>query len=267
MEVREISKNEWSVKVTDEDKKKIACIVQKLKSVTDYPPYGKWKNMSSEEIWEEILIQFCVMAGAQPIERLMANEEKYNEFLTKLSIDNLLKLTTDRAKYISNKLKEFKATRFYNKRAKKIKNCLENEEIVRDGKVTLLEDLRHSGTLNEDQIRDVLLKKMPFFKVKSISDFMITIGATKGFIAFDTRIIGLLNKYFGLNIWTLKSGKLESDRIADKIQSNGTLYKKIEQKLRDVCRELGIELSLLDRVLFQCARKSAIEYILETECG
>ena len=134
MKVKEVSKNKWSVKVTDEDKRKIACIVQKLKSVTDYPPYGKWKNMSSEEFWEEILIQFCVMAGAQPIERLMSNEDKYNEFLTKLSIDNLLKLTTDREKYISNKLKEFKATRFYNKNAQRIKNCLENEEIVKDGK-------------------------------------------------------------------------------------------------------------------------------------
>ena len=223
--------------------------------------------MSSEEIWEEILIQFCVMAGAQPIERLMSNEENYSEFLTKLSIDNLLKLTTDREKYISNKLKEFKATRFYNKNAQRIKNCLENEEIVKDGKVTLLEDLKHSGTLNEDQIREVLLKKMPFFKIKSVSDFMITIGAARGFIAFDTRIVGLLNKYFGLSIWTMKSGKLESDRIAGKIKSNETLYTKIEEKLRDVCRKLGIELSLLDRVLFQFAGKSAIEYMLETECG
>lgn len=77
-------------------------------------------------------------------------------------------------------------------------------------------------------MRDVLLKRLPFFKMKSISDFMITIGASRSFIAFDIRVVGLLNKHFGLNI------KLE------KIQSDKTLYKKLEEKLREICSELGI---------------------------
>ncbi|MBE0513025.1 hypothetical protein IBX38_08240 [Candidatus Bathyarchaeota archaeon] len=58
MKVEKISKGNWSIEVTYEDKRKIGCIVQKLKSFTDLPPYGEWKDMSSEEIWEEILGQF-----------------------------------------------------------------------------------------------------------------------------------------------------------------------------------------------------------------
>lgn len=252
MKVREISKDNWCVEVTTEDRRKIACIVQKLKFAPDLPPYGKWKEMSSQEIWEEILVQLCVMGGAKPIERLTANEERYAEFVRKLGIENLLEIAADRKEYISKQLKEYKATRFHNKNAERINSCLENDEIVKDGKIILLEELKNRGIDNEDKIRDILLKKMPFFKIKSVSDLMITIGAARGLIAFDTRIVGLLNKYFGLN------------RKPNLIQYNERLYKKIEGKLRDVCKELGIELSLLDRILF--AEKSAIEYLLETEC-
>lgn len=266
MEVREVSKNVWSVKVTEEDKKKIASIVQKLKSTTPpLPKYDDWKIMPSKKIWENILGQFCVMGSAQLIEKLMNDEKRYAEFVTKLSIETLMKIPTNREKYISEQLKEFKATRFHNKTAKRILKCLENEDIVKEGRVILLEDLKNNEAVNEDQIRKILLKRMPFFKRKSVSDFMITIGAAKRFIAFDTRVVGLLNKFFRLSIWTSKSGKLESDKIMGKIQSNEALYEAIEEELREVCRDIGVDLSFLDRILFN-AKKSVIEYILETEC-
>jgi thermostable 8-oxoguanine DNA glycosylase len=251
LKVRQISKDNWLVEVTDEDKKKLACVASELKFKTELPPYGEWKNMTSEEIWEEILSQFCVMGSARPVEKLQANTERYNQFLEKLSIGTLSKITSNRKEYIARHLKEFKATRFYNKTAERINNCVENEEIVKDGKLVFLEDLKKSG-IDEDTMRDTLLKRLPFFKMKSISDFMITIGASRNFLAFDTRVVGLLNKHFGLNT-----------RL-DKIQSNKILYKTLEGKLRDVCREFGIELSLLDRILFRF--NSTIECMLETDC-
>jgi thermostable 8-oxoguanine DNA glycosylase len=252
MQVKQISKGNWFVEITDEDKKKIKCVATKLKPKTEPPPYGKWKDMGPEDVWEEMLIQFCVMGSARPIEKLLASKERYNEFLEKLSVEALSKIPFGRKEYIAKQLKEHKATRFYNKRAERIEDCLENKAIVKDGKVVFLDDLKEQEMLDEDQMRDVLLKRLPFFKMKSISDFMITIGASRDFIAFDTRVVGLFNKYFGLNI------KLE------KIQSDEVLYKKLEGKLREVCREIGIELSLLDRMLFRF--NSAIENVLETGC-
>ncbi len=254
MEVRQISKGNWLVEVTSEDKRKIACIVNRLKTKTKLEPYGKWRNMSSEDIWEDLLGQFCVMGSARPIEKLQANTQRYNEFLKKLSVETLTKMTLARKEYIAKQLKEYKATRFHNKTAERINNCLENEEIVKYGKIVFLENLKKQEMPEEDTMRDILLRRLPFFKMKSISDFMITIGAARGFIAFDTRVVGLLNEHFELNV------ELEE------IQYDEVLYKAIERKLGDVCGELGIELSLLDRMLFEFSGISAIKYMLETEC-
>ena len=242
------------MEVTEEDKKKIGCIVSKLKSKTTLPTYGQWRDESSGDIWEELLGQFCVIGSARLIERLQANSVRYNELLEKLGIENLLKITVNRKEYIAKQLAEHKATRFHNKNAERINDCLENREIVKDGKIVFLDDLKKQEMLDEDQMRDILLKKLPFFKMKSVSDFMINIGAAKGFMAFDTRVVGLLKEHFGLNV------------DLDDIQYDETLYKAIEQKLRDVCQELGVELSLLDRILFCFSEKSVLEYVLEGEC-
>ena len=255
MKVRQISKGNWLVEVTEEDKNKIGCIVSRLKSKTTLPTYGQWRDESSEDIWEELLGQFCVIGSARLIERLQAKQPvRYNEFLEKLGIENLLRITVNRKEYIAKQLTEYKATRFHNKNAERIDNCLEDEGIVKEGKIVFLDDLKSNRMLDEDQMRDILLKKLPFFKMKSISDFMITIGAAKGFMAFDTRVVGLLKEHFGLNV------------ELDDIQSDDILYKAIERRLKDICGELGIELSLLDRMLFRFSEKSAIEYILENRC-
>ncbi|MBE0513026.1 hypothetical protein IBX38_08245 [Candidatus Bathyarchaeota archaeon] len=104
------------------------------------------------------------MDGAEPIERLMDYAERYAEFVRKLSIETLLEITTGSKEHISNQLKEYNATRFYNRRAEQIKNCLENEEIVKDGKIVLLEDLKNSGIVNEDKLEMFRLKKCHFSK-------------------------------------------------------------------------------------------------------
>lgn len=134
MEVRQSSRDNWLIDVTDKDKKKFACIINKLKSKTELPPYGKWKSMESEDIWKEILIQFCVMGSARPIEKLQVDAKRYDEFLKKLSLETLSKMKSNRKEYIANQLREYKATRFHNKNAERINKCLENEEIIREGK-------------------------------------------------------------------------------------------------------------------------------------
>jgi hypothetical protein len=156
MEVKQVSKGNWLVEVTDGDKKKIGCIANKLKSNTKLPTYGEWRNTSSESIWEEILGQFCVMGSARLIERLQADTARYDAFLEKLSIEKLSKITSNRKGYIVKQLTEYEATRFHNKNAERINDCLENEEIVKDGKIVFLDDLKNNRMLDEDQMRDIL---------------------------------------------------------------------------------------------------------------
>lgn len=251
MKINKISEGNWLFEIADVDKKKLACIINELKNKTELPPYGIWKEMSSEDIWEEMLAQFCVMGSAKPIEKLQENAVRYNQFLDRLDLKTLSRLTADRRGYIAKQLRRFKATRFYNKTAARINEFLANEKVVKGERLVLFDDIE--SEMSEDKMRDVLLEKQSCFKIKSISDLMITIGASKSFIAFDTRVVGLFNKHFGLNI---KVGKIQSDEI---------LYKTLENNLREVCTELKIDLSLLDRVLFKY--NSAIDYILEVQCG
>jgi hypothetical protein len=269
MEVKRISKNNWLVEVTSEDKKRIACIVNKLMSKTELPPYGRWKNKKLEEIWEELLGQFCVMRGTDAWDKLKEKKVEYREFLEIMKLENLVN-RENRIGFLRETFRKYKPTILVKKPEKetsphpdipdRIEQFLNNKNAVKEGKLILFDGL--DNLTNEDEIRDILLRRCcGSFKMKSISDFMIEIGMARSFIAFDTRIVGILNRHFG----PLMDGNPELKKVVGKIQSNEALYKTIERKLRDVCKKIGIELSLLDRMLFRFS--SAIEYILETECA
>lgn len=267
MEVREDSKNIWSIEITDEDKRKIKCIVQQLKPLTKpLREYGKWKEMSAEQLWEKIIEQFCVIQGIGQWNQLKRRKKDYKEFMEKMRLANLTN-KENRVEYLRQLFLEYRPHRWTKKMPTIIDRFLSNEKTVKKGDLVIFDALKNKD--DENDMRDILVKNCYGFGMKSISDLMIEIGMTRNLIAFDTRIVGLLTEFFGLSIWTLKSGKLESDkRIIGKIGDNKALYEAMEEKLREVCREIedDLSLSLLDRVFFN-ATKSVIEYILEIECG
>ena len=67
----------------------------------------------------------------------------------------------------------------------------------------------------------------------------------------DTRVVGVFQKHFG---YSVSSGR---------IQSNQDLYLSLEATLREFCREQGVPLALLDRLLFKFSVLSAIELIVK----
>jgi len=83
------------------------------------------------------------------------------------------------------------------------------------------------------------MERNPYFKLKSASDFMIVVGLSHDVIAFDTRVVGILNDYFGLNL------------NVNRVQGSKTIYESLESALRDACERLGISLAHLDRMLFR----------------
>jgi hypothetical protein len=110
VEVKEFSKFNWFVEVTEEDKRKIACLIQKLGTRITLSEYGKWKKMTLEELWcRELIGQFCVMRGVRLWENLQKNENNWNEFRRKMKIENLVK-QGNLAEYIKNVFKEYKPT-------------------------------------------------------------------------------------------------------------------------------------------------------------
>jgi len=254
LKVEKISKNDWLVEVIHEDKDKIACVVRELKSEIHLNDYGIWKTMlreNPEELWIELVGQFCYVRGVRLWEKLRKRKEDWERFHKKMELENLVK-QENLAEYIKGVFREFKPTIYWRKAADKIARFAKNPDVVEDGKLVLFDGLED---LNEDARRTRLLERTRgFFKMKSISDLMIGIGMAKDLIAFDTRIVRFLNDHLGANV---KTGK---------VQSNKKLYKRIEEELRRICREIEIPLSLLDRILFVSSNKSAIEYVMKSHC-
>jgi len=265
MQIVRISRNDWKVKITEDDKDKIRFIARELKDVIDendgLKPFGYWKSMKSEEIWQHIIIQFCVMRGTNAWDKLKEKKVEYREFLEKMKLENLVN-KENRIGFLRETFRKYKPTILVKKPEKetsphpdipdRIEQFLNNKNAVKEGKLILFDGL--DSLTNENEIRDILLRRCgSSFKMKSISDFMISIGAAKNFIALDTRIIGLFKKYFHLN----------GDVNLTSIQSNKSLYKAIEKELMEICANIGINLSTLDRILFRSSEISAIDYLME----
>ena len=198
----------------------------------------------------KIVKELCVMGGTRMIDNLMENKKKYTMFKKQISLTNLLSINPNqREKYIAKILKDFKATRFYNQQAEKIVEFLKNSNIIARGHVVLLKGLSHKQPA--EYIRNELMRRNTYFKLKSASDFMIEVGLSHDVIAFDTRIVNILKKHFDLNV------------SVDKVQGNKDIYESIEDALRQSCGVLDISLAQLDRLLFRFNNKNVITFILE----
>ena len=230
--------------------------IEKLEKIKKYlvgkvklPKLGSYLSLNDEELWIKIVIQFCVMGGTRMIDSLMNDKTKSNEFKKKIGLNKLLLVKNNRQIYIDRVLKEYKATRFHNTQAKKIDNILKNLNVVKKGRIVLLDGL--SYTQDFKIVRDKLMYRNPYFKLKSVSDFMIEVGLSHDVIAFDTRVVNILKKHFGLNVGV------------DKVQGNKAIYESIESALRRACGTISISLAQLDRILFRFSNKNAITFILE----
>jgi hypothetical protein len=149
MEVKRISKDNWLVELTNEDKKKLACIVDKLGSKVELLPlYGKWKNMRSEETWEEILGEFCVMRGTGAWDKLRAKKVEYRDFLEEMKLENLF-TKTNRMSFLRDTFRKYKPTILVKKPEKessphpdipdRIEKFLNNKNAVKEGKLIFLD--------------------------------------------------------------------------------------------------------------------------------
>jgi thermostable 8-oxoguanine DNA glycosylase len=235
---------------TEDDYQKLIKITKELIHHLNMPQLGLYKEIGEDEIWLSLVLQFCVVSGKRMTEDLRENKQKLEEFSEKINFRKLTSMKNKRKEYVSGILKEFRATSFYNKQAERIEDVLNNPEIIKDRKMILLNSTDHTKH-DFKEIRDYLIKKVPHFKLKSASEFMIENGLSIDVIAINTRIGEALNHHFDLNIDN------------QKIQSSRLVYESIEQCLRDACRKIGIPLAYLSRMLFYYSEKDTISYILE----
>jgi thermostable 8-oxoguanine DNA glycosylase len=232
--------------IRPESKRKLHYVIAKLGPHTTTPELGRWKSLSDEELWRHIVSQVCVMGSALQMERL-EREGRRPAFDAALSLSTL-SAKQARIPYIAGQLKNFGVTRFYNKAAQRLESALGNSKIVLNSRVVLLENLPAG---EPDAVREALLARSPsLFLRKSVSDLMITVGLSHDVIALDQRVVGLLNAHLGYN------------RKFDRLQSSQALYLSVEHCLREVCKEANVTLATLDRMLFNFAGLTAIEYLM-----
>jgi len=120
-----------------------------------------------------------------------------------------------------------------------------NSEIVREGKVVLLE--RMSDSLNKLQFkssrerelaaREFIVNHVKGFGLKSASDFLITLGYAKTLIPFDIRELEFINKVLKPNI--------SVDNLSPGI------YWLLEESFQVLQEKIGISPSRFDRIIFQ----------------
>lgn len=234
-----------------ESKRKLLHLINKLVPHTKTPKLGRWKALSNEELWSHIVSQVCVMGSARPMEKLKQSSSRleFDAALSLKSISNIMQ--EDKSIYIEDQLKRFKATRFYNKAACRLAEATTNLKIVEGTRLVLLNDLPHG---DDYAVREELIKRsIGLFKLKSVSDLMIALGLSHDVIALDQRVVGVLNACLGYN-WK-----------APRLQNNRSIYLSVEDCLRDVCKDASISLGSLDRMLFNFAGLTAIEYIMHLD--
>lgn len=231
----------------EKDKQVLSKFIEFCTGRVTLPEIGRYRKQTPEQTWIELVGQVCVMGGARPWERLFDNKERKAAFLEAVSMREIYK-HEDRVGYLARQLDTFKAARFHNKSAEKLISMLSNPAMFNGGNLILFEGL--SEREDTHLLREKLIRRNPIFRLKSASDFMITMGLSHDVIPLDTRIVGMFHRYFDYNY--------EPGAVQDK----PLLYLSVEDTLRQFCRENNISLALLDRILFKYSGMSLIEFLL-----
>lgn len=239
-----------TISITKSDYTKLSKIVEHLIHEADMPELGLYSVMSQDALWMSLVFQFCAISGRRMTEGLRKDEKQLHEFSEKLNFRYLDSMKNKRKEYIAKVLKDYKATSFYNKQAERIEDILESADIINQNKLVLLNGIDHNKQ-NYNEIRNILMRRVPHFMLKSASGFMIENGVSIDVIAISSRIGEVLNQHFDLNLDNRK------------IQSSRKTYLAIEEALRKACIHIGIPLAFLSRMLFQYSEKDTISFILE----
>lgn len=234
-------KKSFQTRVTKKDQAKLRRLITLLgpiaREAKALPPLGAYNRMSREDLWFELVVSVCVRGSARGIENLGANKP---QFKRQLSVTKVM-AQRKRRSYIERVLKSFKATRFPRKSAEMLARLLNS---------SLLKKKDLDGNHDVNDLREAIIEKSNrCFRLKTASNFMISVGLSRDLIALDSRIIGMLTKHFD---YTLNGEAAEPA----KIQGNKALYLSIENELRKVTKRTGESLALLDRVLFGFDRYS-----------
>jgi hypothetical protein len=200
------------------------------------PVHGAWRSMDGEELWKHLVRIIVAMGRSAPSYRLIASPDfegltigSMRAFQSKNGPDALIKrahgiLSGHNVRYCSPK----KAS---SPKAQAIVNNLNEPAIVDGADFILMKSVEKAR-----DPRLYLTGAVHGYGMKSASEFLIEIGYSRDFMAFDAR----LKRTFSLLF------KKDFDRIRTPWD-----YADFEEVFREeICPELGIKPSELDAIIF-----------------
>jgi len=236
--------------INEKDREILLLLLRRLGPHSKVSELRSIPDISSNELWWRLVIQVCVRGSASGMERIGKDPRSLKEF-RRLTALRVWKQHKFKVGYLSGIFKQFGATRFPSPASKSLRKILAAPLTVRDNHVVLLRDLPRSGDV--DVVRDALIARCPGFKLKSASDFMISVGLSRDVIALDTRVVGFLQRY------------LDYEVKAQVLQQSRPKYLSVEAALRTVCKEAGCDLAVLDRTIFQFSTMSSVQFAMEID--
>jgi thermostable 8-oxoguanine DNA glycosylase len=234
--------------LSDADREALSRIIDLFGQFVELETLGRYSTMSAQDAWMALVIQVCVMGSARHFGRIESDTAKRKQFEAAVSLEQVGHQSNSLS-YLRDTLRDFSATRFPQKSAERLMTVLQSSTVFQEGHLILFQGLSHTD--DGIQTRDELIKRCPIFRLKSASDFMIGVGLSHDVIALDTRVVGILQDYFGYNLNPAQ------------VQSNRKVYFSLEEALREFCRGKGVSLALLDRLLFRFSDIGAIELAIK----
>lgn len=201
-------------------------------------------NPDGNAVFRSLVIQVAVIGSANSRNRLLALSD-----FKSWTVRSLLSLSPRAREIYIHQILAKAGVRYVSKKfgpnhkVRAILRMLEHESIVQNHECVWLNTIQRNRTgwsrFNECRLRRSLYElRIPFFGLKSISDWCNNYPLTNYLIAFDRRILNFCRDVL---LW----------RVTDSSISTPDRYEHWENQLdKAICQKIGIGLSELDKRIF-----------------
>ena len=229
---------DWALSVTAQDLDRFCEIRDRFLDRTEVPEPGRWRDLAPDEVWYCIVNQIVVIGSSAASERLAKSKDR-----SRLYSSRLAPLSDAAAKAEIHEVFRRYGVRYVGEDPEKawkiraVLRNLNNPQIVEDGQCILMQQLEG---LEEHTARDWLVENLDSYGLKSASDTLSELGFARNLCVFDSRVITIFERCFGL------------PHFFSGAQISRDLYLAFEAHLvEQVCPALELEPVAVDRLLYQ----------------
>lgn len=207
---------------------------------TRFPIADNWRDWSDDDVWWHLVAQVIAVGNSLPAEKF----EKDASSQAKIAYQKLANTPETYQAIIINRVLRDVGTRYASStlsKCRKTSALVHNLRVMKShgGPKNFIKNVSELQGEGRDQIRiGYLMDNLQFLKDKSARDFLMELGLLTNAIAFDIRVIKVLNQ---AGIVTPKN-----------FESKHSSYNEAERDvLTYICKPCGISGIELDRILYQ----------------